>query len=425
MRDSGTRRQKRIYLDYHASTPVDPRVVEAMLPYFLECYANPSSAIHEPGREAAEAVERAREQVAAAIGALAGEIVFTSGATESNNLAILGVARAAPPDRRKILVSAIEHKSVLEPAKYLRKEGFEVHLIPVDRDGLLDLGALADLVDESTLLVSVQAANNEIGTIQPVLEVVQLARRVGALVHCDAAQALGRMPIDVKLWGVDFISLSAHKCYGPKGVGALYVAAGPRTAPIEPVAFGGGHEVGLRPGTLNVPGIVGFGKACEIAIQELPIESERVARLRNRFEREITAAVEEVRINGAATRRLPGTSSLLIHGVDAEALVARAYPVILSSGSACSSGALEPSHVLTAIGLSRQQAYSTVRLAFGRFTSDSDLPVVLETMVDAISQIRSTVLAGHASLASFTTGAMRWAASDNSSPFSRDSNRKS
>lgn len=382
-------RHEHVYLDYHASTPCDPRVVEAMLPFFIETFANPSSSIHAQGRQAAEAVQRARSRVAQAIGAAAGEIIFTSGATESNNLAIQGAARCAPEGRRKVLATTIEHKCVLESCRWLAKHEYNFELIPVGVDGLVDLAALVDLVDEQTAIVSVQAASNEIGTIQPMAEVAQVVHRSGALLHSDAAQALGRIPIDVGFWGVDLLSVSGHKCYGPKGVGALYVRGGARSAPLEPLVFGGGQEAGLRSGTLNVPGIVGFGKACEIARQEMNKESVRIGQLRDWFEKMVQSSVDGVSQNGSITRRLPGNSSLRFDGVDAEALIANLPRVALSTGAACTSGALEPSHVLTAIGLSREQANSTIRVGLGRFTMVDELEIAAKEICDVVKKIRS------------------------------------
>ncbi len=382
-------RREQVYLDYHASTPCDPRVVEAMLPFFIETFANPSSSIHAQGRKAAEAVEEARAQVARLIGAAAGEFVFTSGATESNNLAIQGALRCAPKGRRKVLATAIEHKCVLESCRWVANHGFAFQVIPVGEDGLVDLAALVDLVDEQTALVSIQAASNEIGTIQPIAEVAQVVHRTGALLHSDAAQALGRIPIDVNLWGVDLLSLSAHKCYGPKGIGALYVRGGVRSAPLEPLVFGGGQEAGLRPGTLNVPGIVGFGKACEIARVEMPAESRRIGQLRDWFEKLVLDRVQDVNRNGAFSRRLAGNSSLRFDCVDAEALIANLPEFALSTGSACTSGALEPSHVLTAIGLSRDAAYNTVRIGIGRFTMEQELEYAAARIAQVVERIRS------------------------------------
>lgn len=382
-------RRDHVYLDYHASTPCDPRVVEAMLPFFIETFANPSSSIHVPGRKAAEAVEKARSEVAQTIGAVAGEVIFTSGATESNNLAIQGAARCAPVGRRKVLATSIEHKCVLESCKWLGTQGYDFQVIPVTEDGLVDLSALVDLVDERTALVSVQAASNEIGTIQPIPEIAQVVHRVGSVFHCDAAQALGRINIDAGAWGVDLMSLSGHKCYGPKGVGALYVRGGARSAAMEPLLFGGGQEAGLRSGTLNVPGIVGFGKACVVAQQEMPRESLRISRLRDWFESLVQNGVVGMSRNGSIARRLPGNSSLRFEGIDAEALIANLPEIALSTGSACTSGAMEPSHVLTAIGLGRREAYSTVRVGLGRFTMEDELEFAAQRICAAVIRIRS------------------------------------
>ena len=379
---------RNVYLDYHASTPCDPRVVEAMLPYFLDTFANPSSSVHLAGRKAADAVEKARRQVARAIGAEPGEIVFTSGATESNNLAILGSSAGSSRGRTNVLASAIEHKSVLAPCRSLTNRGFNFDLIPVDRDGLLDLGALVELVDDRTFMVSVQAVNNEIGTIQPVLEVVQIAHAAGALVHCDAAQALGRIPIDVGDWGVDLVSLSGHKCHGPKGVGALYVRGGARVAPIEPLQFGGGQEYELRSGTLNVPGIVGFGLAAELAAAEPETETKRVASLRDCFEARVLEAVPGAYRNGSLLHRAAGNSSITFPGVDADALIANLPDVHLSTGSACTSGAPAPSHVLLAIGLTREHSYCTIRIGLGRFTAPEEVNYAAHHLTSTAVQSR-------------------------------------
>ena len=360
-----------------------------MLPFFLDTYANPASSVHLAGRKAANAAETARKRVARAIRAEPGEIIFTGGATESNNLAILGLTRTGLVGRKRVLASAIEHKSVLAPCQSLTKDAFDFDVVPVDRDGLLDLGALADLVDDKTLLVCVQAVNNEIGTIQPVLEVVQIAHAAGALVHCDAAQALGRIPIDVGDWGVDLLSLSGHKCYGPKGIGALYVRGGARNAPIEPLLLGGGQEFRLRPGTLNLPGIVGLGLAAQIAASEHDLETRRLSSLRDWFERQILDALPSAYRNGSSVRRVAGSTSLTFPGVDAEALIANLPHVQLSTGSACSSGAPETSHVLTAIGLDRTAAAQTVRIGFGRFTMSDQTRHAARELVAAVQHVRS------------------------------------
>jgi cysteine desulfurase len=383
-----------IYLDYHASTPCDPRIVEAMLPYFLENCANASSQLHRLGVAAARAVEQARLSLAEMIGCRSAEIVFTSGATESNNLAILGAGAAAPTRRRKILVSTIEHKCVLNAASALRRHGFEIGTVPVLSDGIVDLAALIDLVDERTWLVSIQAASNEIGTVQPIEEIAQLVHRKGALFHCDAAQAAGRIVIDANTWDVDLMSLSAHKMYGPKGVGALFIRGGPRSTPVQPLLHGGGQEGGLRSGTQNVPGIVGFGRAAELAVAELDSDNQRIGLLRDRFEELIVANVEGARRNGSVNRRLAGNSSLTFDGADAEALIANLPDLCVSTGAACSSGALEPSHVLVAIGLSRSEAFSTLRVGIGKYTASSEVDTAASMIRTAVGVVRSMSVEG-------------------------------
>ncbi len=362
-----------IYLDNHATTPCDPAVVEAMLPYFAGAYGNPSSVMHEAGRLAAEAVEQAREQVAALLGARRGEIFFTAGATESNNIAISGIARGLTGNRRRIVTTSVEHKAVLGPCRELGKQAFDVVILPVDEKGVVNLAAVEEAINDDTLLVSVQAANNEIGTIQPVAQVARLAHDKGAILHCDAAQAIGKIPVDVETWDVDLLSVSAHKFYGPKGIGALYVRGGPYALPVSPLSVGGGQEKGLRAGTLNVPGIVGLGEACRLCEQRLPEERVRVGALRDQLEEAVLKATPAARRNGAPENRLPGNSSLTFPGIDAEALVVNASQLAISTGSACTSGAPEPSHVLLAIGLSREEAYATIRIGVGRFNTEEEI----------------------------------------------------
>lgn len=376
-----------VYLDHHATTPCDPRVVEVMLPYLTTWFANPSSQKHDAGRRASNAVSEAREQVAALLGATSAEIVFTGSATESNNLAILGLADGAGGTRRKILTTTIEHKSVLESVAHLGNRGFKNRILPVDRTGRVDLDQLRAELDEQTLLVSIQAANNEVGTIQDMAAISAAAHEAGALVHCDAVQAVGRIPVDVDVWDVDLLSLSAHKLYGPKGVAALYIRGGRRALPLRPLMFGGGQEDGLRPGTLNVPAIVGFGEASHLCQQELPIESKRIRCLRDRLEADLRSRFPQVRVNGDPTARLPGNSSLTFPGIDAEALIANLPTIAVSVGSACASGALEPSHVLIALGMSREEAYQTLRVGLGRFSSEEDAAVAASAICEAVTRI--------------------------------------
>lgn len=364
---------KPIYLDYNATTPCDPRVIERMLPFFTEVYGNPANGLHRQGRLAARAVEEAREQAAALINAQPEEIIFTSGATESNNLAILGLARMAERGKRDgIITCAIEHKAVLLPCKKLEDEGFETTVLPVDGVGRVALDAVREAMTDRTLLISIQAANNEIGTIQPIKAIAEIAHEHGVLVHCDAAQAVGKTPVDVLDWGVDLLSLSAHKLYGPKGVGALFVRGG-RSIPLEPLCYGGGQERGLRPGTTNVPAVVGLGAACRLSAERLPQEADELVHLRDLLEAQLLASVPGLVINGDQYNRLPNTSSLVFPGIDADALLLNAPEVMLGTGSACTSGAVEPSHVLHAIGLTRDRAHATVRASLGGATTRQDI----------------------------------------------------
>ena len=378
-----------VYLDNHSTTVCDRRVIEAMIPFFATDYANPSNGLHVLGRRAAGAVESAREQVAALIGARPEEIAFTSGATESNNLAMLGLTSRALGVRRRIMVSPIEHKSVLDAGKHLATLGYEIAFLPVDGKGTVDVQAAANLIDDATLLVSVQTANNEIGTIQPIAEIAAIAHARGAVVHSDAAQAVGKIGLDVTKLGVDLLSISGHKLYGPKGVGALYVRGGATTKKLAPLFHGGDQERGLRPGTLNVPGIVGLGQACALCATEMIDEAARVSRLRDDLEKNLLAAMPQVRRNGNLTNRLPGNSSLTFPGVEADALLMNVPELALSTGSACTSGAPDPSHVLTAIGLPRDLALSTVRVGLGRFNSESDVRTAVSLLSQAYERLRN------------------------------------
>ena len=380
-----------IYLDYNATTPCDPRVVEAMLPYFYEKFGNPSSREHAYGRTAAAAVEQARERVAELINALPQEIVFTSGATESNNLAITGVAMARVPARTRIVTTPIEHKSVLEPGRRVDRFGCELVLLRVDRNGRVDLEYASEVITDKTALVSVQAANNEIGTVQDIATLAQLTHERGAFFHCDAAQAVGKIEVDVEAWGVDLLSLSGHKIYGPKGIGVLYVRGGRRRFPITPILYGGGHEDNLRSGTPNVPAIVGLGEACRILSESWQEEARRIANLRDRFEAALKSHLPSVIFNGDSKHRIPGTTNVTFPGIDAEALIANAHELALSTGSACNSGALEPSYVLTAIGMDRTQAYQTLRVGIGRFTTPDEIDSAVDHIVAAVNQIKASL----------------------------------
>jgi cysteine desulfurase len=375
-----------IYLDYHSTTPCDSRVVQAMLPYFTEHCGNPSNTHNEFGRTAAIAVAVAREKVAALIGASPRDVIFTGGATESNNLAIFGLTRFGRHVRRRVITTAIEHKSVLGPFTELERRGFETVILPVDHQGMVRLDVAEKEINECTLLVSVHLANNEVGTIQPVSEVARLAHAKGALVHCDAAQAVGKINVDVDQLAIDLLSTSAHKLYGPKGVGALYVRRGVR---LTPLLMGGGQEWSLRSGTSNVPGIVGFGEACALCESSLVEEDIRVSALRDRLEHILLSQVPGLRRNGSLSSRLPGNSSLTFPGIDAEALIANMPHLAVSTGSACNAGAPEPSYVLLGIGLSREEAYSTIRVGLGRFTTLSEVELAAATIIEAYARIRA------------------------------------
>lgn len=374
--------RKIIYLDYHSTTPCDPRVIERMLPYFYLDYANPSNGYHYPGRRALNSVEEARNHIAKLISAESRGIIFTSGATESNNLAIIGLARGFRGHRKKILTTPIEHKSVLKAFEYIQNIGFKVDYLPVDKTGTVILEAAKDIIDENTLLVSVQAANNEVGTIQPVNEIARLALDTGTLVHCDAAQAVGKIDIDVNDWNVDFLSISSHKLYGPKGVGALYIKNCCKQL-IEPLFWGGDQEKNIRPGTYNVPGIVGFGEACRIFTGEMSVEANKTKVLRNFFEEDLRDRIPRVKINGSINHRLPGNSSITFPGVEGDALLLNLPELALSIGSACNIGSIEPSYVLTALGLSRDDASATVRIGIGRFTTESEIQEAVKLISSA------------------------------------------
>ncbi|TVR97495.1 MAG: IscS subfamily cysteine desulfurase [Rhodospirillales bacterium] len=382
-------RQRPIYLDYQATTPTDPRVVAAMLPYFTDMFGNPHSKSHPFGEEAARAVEAARRQVADLIGAEAREIVFTSGATEANNLAIKGAARfLRGRGRDHVVTCTTEHKCVLESARRLEIEGFRVTRIGVGPDGLIDLDALAAAVDERTALVSVMAVNNETGVIQPIAEIGRLCRSRGALFHADAAQAAGKIAIDVAGMDIDLMSLSAHKMYGPKGIGALYVRRRPR-ARLAAEMDGGGQERGLRSGTLPAPLCVGFGAAAAIAADEMATESARMLELRRRLLERIEADVPDVRLNGHRERRVAGNLNLAFPGIEAEMLLTRLPGLAVSTGSACTSAAVEPSYVLRAMGLDAELAGCSIRIGLGRFTTDDEVETAASAIVAAVQACRA------------------------------------
>ena len=376
-----------IFMDYHSTTPVDPRVLQAMLPYFTTHFGNAASRNHAYGWTAEKAVDDAREQIGQLIGASGKEIVFTSGATESNNLALKGAAHFYKDRGNHIITTQIEHKSVLDTCKRLELEGFEVTYLPVESDGRLRPEAVRAAMTDRTILVSVMLANNEIGTIQPLKEIGALVKEKGALFHTDAVQGIGKIPFDVSEIQADLVSLTAHKLYGPKGVGALYVRRKPRVR-LEAQMDGGGHERGLRSGTLNVPGIVGFAKACELAQKEMATESARIASLRDRLESSLMKALPHVFRNGSAEHRLPGNANLSFAYVEGEGLLMALKDVAVSSGSACTSASLEPSYVLRALGIGEELAHTSIRFGLGRFTTDEEVDFVIQLTTDKVRRLR-------------------------------------
>ncbi len=380
-----------IYMDNQATTRVDPRVVEAMLPCFSDCFGNAASRSHAYGRRAEAAVETAREQVAALLGAQPGEIVFTSGATEADNLAIKGVAEACRDRGDHLVVSAIEHPAVLDSCRRMECRGFRVTYLPVDDGGLVRVGELAAAILDETVLVSIMFGNNEIGTLNPLADIGRLCRERGVLFHSDATQACGKVLVDVERMGVDLLSYSAHKIYGPKGVGALYVRRRSPRVRLAAQIDGGGHERGRRSGTLNVPGIVGFGAAAQLSQAEIAPEGERLLALRERLRTGLMDRVTGVRINGHPTQRLPGGLNLEFDGIEGESLLMAMSDVALSSGSACTSATLEPSHVLLALGRTEAQAHASVRFGLGRFNTEAEVDYVIERVVESVKRLREVV----------------------------------
>jgi cysteine desulfurase len=378
-----------VYLDNNATTRVDPRIVEAMLPYFTEEYGNAASRHHGFGRRAAEAVETARARVAGLIGAEPREIVFTSGATESDNLAIKGMAAMHRLRGRHIITAVTEHHAVLDPCRRLEREGYAVTYLPVDSLGLVDPAAVAAAITDQTVLVSIMAANNEIGTLQPIAEIGSICKARQVFFHSDAVQAVGKVPVDVERIGIDLLSMTAHKMYGPKGIGALYVRSrNPRVRP-EPLLDGGGHERGLRSGTLPVANIVGFGLGCEICQKEMAGEADRLTCLRDRLCQGIMSRLDEVALNGHSTLRLPGNLNLSFAHVEGEALMVGMKDVAVSSGSACTSANPEPSYVLKALELSDEQARSSIRFGLGRFNTEAEIDYVIGEVVRVVRHLRS------------------------------------
>lgn len=380
--------QRPIYLDCNATTPVDSRVLDAMLPYFTEHFGNPSSVSHAYGWEAEAGVKQAREMIAKAINASPEEIIFTSGATEANNLAIKGVAEAYFSQGQHIITVATEHRAVLDPCLYLESLGFEVTFLSVDEDGLIDLDVLADSIRSDTILVSVMVANNEIGVLQPIQEIGRICRENEVFFHTDAVQALAKMPLDVEAMNIDLMSLTAHKLYGPKGIGALYVRRRNPRVRLASQIQGGGQERDLRSGTLYPPQIVGFGKAVELALAEMEAEGERLQKLRDRAWNQLSQ-LEGVYLNGHPTQRLAGNLNVSVAGVDGTALILGLQPVMaVSSGSACASQSTQPSHVITALGRNEKLAHASIRMGMGRFTTQEDIDRAIDHTITTIQSLR-------------------------------------
>ncbi len=377
-----------IFMDNHSTTPMDPRVLEAMLPYFVEKFGNAASRNHQFGWEAEEAVENARKQIARLIHCDAKEIVFTSGATESDNLALKGVVEMYKEKGDHVISCSTEHRAVLDTCKSLEKRGIKVTYLPVGKDGLVNPDDVRKAITDKTILISIMLANNEIGTIHPIAEIARIAKEKGILFHCDATQGVGKIPVDVEALKVDLMSFTAHKIYGPKGVGALYVRKkGPRVR-LVPQIDGGGHERGMRSGTLPVPLIVGFGKACELCEQEMPMESKRTAALRDRLQAQIMGSLDECYLNGHPTQRLPHNLNISFAYVEGEALLMGVKEIALSSGSACTSATLEPSYVLRALGVGSDLAHSSIRFGLGRFTTAEEVDYTAKRMVEAVKRLR-------------------------------------
>jgi len=377
-----------IYMDNHATTPMDPRVLEEMLPYFMEKFGNAASRNHSFGWAAEEGVETARERIAKLVGATTKEIIFTSGATESDNLAIKGVAEMYREKGNHIITAVTEHKAVLDTCKRLEKYGYRVTYLPVQKDGLIDLDDLKRAMDDKTILVTIMYANNEIGVIQPVVEIGKLCHERGVIFHTDATQAIGKVPVDVVKQNIDLASISGHKMYGPKGVGALYVRRKNPRVQVSAIIDGGGHERGMRSGTLNVPSIVGLGKACAIAQEEMPQESCRLAGLRNRLRDRIMGRLDEVYINGSMEHRLPGNLNISFAYVEGESLLMGINDIAVSSGSACTSATLEPSYVLKALGTGDDLAHSSIRFGIGRFNTEAEVDYVADRVIETVERLR-------------------------------------
>jgi cysteine desulfurase len=377
-----------VYMDNHATTPVDPRVLDAMMPYFTEKFGNAASRNHSFGWEGEEGVENARAQVAKLINASPKEIIFTSGATESNNLAIKGVAEMYREKGNHIITQVTEHKAVLDTCKRLEKYGYEVTYLPVEKDGRINLDDLRRAITPKTILISIMYANNEIGVIQPIEEIGKIAKEKGVFFHVDGVQAAGKIPIDVQRDGIDLLSISAHKLYGPKGVGALYVRRKNPRVQLSAIIDGGGHERGMRSGTLNVTGIVGLGKACEICQQEMAAETKKLSGLRDRLKNAIMSQLDECFINGSMEHRLPHNINISFAFVEGESLLMGINDIAVSSGSACTSATLEPSYVLKALGVGEDLAHTSIRFGLGRFNTEEEVDYVVSRVAETVNRLR-------------------------------------
>jgi cysteine desulfurase len=375
-------------MDNHATSPLDPRVLETMMPYLTGIFGNAASRNHSFGWEAEEAVEKARAQVAKLIGATTKEIIFTSGSTESNNLALKGIAEMYRERGNHIITQVTEHKAVLDTCKRLEKSGYRVTYLPVKADGLIDLDDLKRAFDDKTILVSIMFANNEIGVVQPVAEIGKMCRERNVIFHTDAVQAVGKIPVDVNAMNIDVLSLTAHKLYGPKGVGALYVRRRSPRVQISEQINGGGHERGMRSGTLNVPGIVGLGKACELAGQEMAAEGERLRHLRDKLKAKLESSLDYIHVNGTMESRLPNNLNISFVYVEGESLLMGINDIAVSSGSACTSATLEPSYVLKALGLGDDVAHSSIRFGLGRFNTEAEVDYVADKVIDIVQKLR-------------------------------------
>lgn len=379
--------QKQIYLDYQATTPCDPRVVEKMLPFFTTIFGNPHSRNHPHGWSAEEAIEKSRAQVASLIGADSREIIFTSGATESNNLALKGVSGFYRDKKNHIITCVTEHKCVLDSCRHLEQEGFSVTYLPVQTSGLIDLNQLRQAIRPETVLVSIMAVNNEIGVIQPLAEIGKICREAGVFFHTDAAQAAGKIPLDVEAMNIDLLSISGHKIYGPKGIGALYVRRKPRVR-LQAIINGGGQERGMRSGTLPTPLCVGLGEACEIAMREMKVEAAQIKVLSDRLYQGLTSQLDDVYLNGQGAPRIPGNLNLSFAYVEGEGLMMGIKELSVSSGSACTSSSLEPSYVLRALGVQEELAHTSIRFGLGRFSTEADVDRAIELVVAAVARLR-------------------------------------